>query len=154
MIDVRLTYRRNAHSEFLRRDNDCDAANSGLRGSESNGEDAMGLWLWPILDGEIFVSRNSNRVSGPSSSGEGKVSSHRTPWRAWGSRMLALVLACVFAISLTGCATSCDKLKIIRSPHPTLQPPAATISWKCGKRTVKVDVEKAPACMEDCFGPN
>ena len=152
MIDVRLAYSRNAHSEFFRRDNDCDAPDSGLRGSQSNGQDALGLWLWPILDGEIFVSRNSNRISGPSPEGEGEVNTHHTPWRAWRGRMLALILACILAVSLTGCATSCDQLKIKRSPHPSLPSPAATITWRCGKKSVKVEVEKAPACMEDCFG--
>ncbi len=152
MIDVRLAYNRDAYREFFRRDHDCDAADSRLRRGESSGEDALGLWLWPILDGEIFVSRDSDRVSGPPSVGEVEVCPHPAPRRPIRRRLLAFLMACLLAFSLTGCATSCDKLKIIRSPHPTLQPPAATISWKCGRRTVKVEVEKAPACMEGCFG--
>jgi len=59
--------------------------------------------------------------------------------------MRALILAAMLA---SGCATTCDTLKISRK---SLADGRALIVWKCGDKTVEAKVKELPACLSGCF---
>lgn len=61
-------------------------------------------------------------------------------------------LLVILAVGVGGCgAAMCDKIIMIRKPHPKLPKPAATVVHKCGDRTTEMRVKKLPKCLEACF---
>ena len=68
-------------------------------------------------------------------------------------KLLHLTIAVFWAIGflyLTGCATTCDTLKISKQ---TLADKRVRVTFKCKDKTVEATIKKAPACLDACWKP-
>lgn len=59
---------------------------------------------------------------------------------------------CLALLSSLGCSASCLTTKVKELPHPTLPAPAKALEFKCGDKTVVLELEEGiPPCMTGCF---
>lgn len=97
-------------------------------------------WLLSVIGGVIIVLRFATSTGVRL----GKAIETKGPG------VISLLVILTFGVVGCGVAT-CDKITMIRKPHPKLPAPAATLIHKCGDKTTEMRIKQLPPCLEACF---